>query len=849
MWRVTLRGFFAHKLRLALTALAIALGVAFVSGTLVLTDTMGSVFDDLFAEATSGYDVAVRSTAAFEGSFGPTQRDRIPASLAEAVAGVEGAAEIRGSVQGFAQVVDADGKAFTRGGAPTFGLSWVEGMGDVLRLKQGRPPAAAGELGLDASTSKAIQLGVGDRVRVLLAAGSEEFEIVGVFGFGSSDNLGGASMVVFDLATAQRAFDAIDEFDTITVAGEEGVSEVELRDRVATVLPAGLEAITAGNLADEQSSQIKDALGFFNIALLVFAGVALFVGAFIIQNTFQIIVVQRMRELGLLRAVGATGGQIVRMVLVEATIVALGASLIGLGLGIGLAIGLRELLAGFGIDLPTGDLAVRPRTVIAGLAVGLGVALVSAFFPARKAARVPAMAALEPTALGGGASLRRRVIAGVLVSTFGVGLLGFGLFGGPSNAIAYVGGGASLVLLGVAVLGPVLARPLAGWLGAPLAGFGIPGRLAKENAVRQPRRTAATASALMIGLAQVSMVAILATSLKASVNKILDESVQGDYLVQPSSAFSQTGFSPSLAERLRALPEAGVVSATRYAEWKLDGGSSKFVSGVDPSTVSQVFELGVKQGNIADLASGGVFVASDVAEKQGWVLGTLVPMEYGRTGVQPTPVVGTFTGDSFSPLGEFLVSLETITANTTDQPLDTLVVVETATGVDSATARAAFDGVMAEFPNAELADQAEFKDKQAAQIDQLLGLLFGLLALSLVIGLLGIVNTLALSAIERKRELGLLRAVGMSRRQVRRMVRWEAVVVSLLGAVLGMAIGTLFGWAIVSALADEGFSVFRLPVVNLVAILVLTGVAGMLAAVLPARKAARTPILEAIAYE
>jgi putative ABC transport system permease protein len=843
MWRATLKGLLAHRFRLALTALSVVLGVAFVAGTYVLTDTMNAAFDQLFTEATAGTDVIVRA----EAPFVEEDRERIPEELLPVVRQVEGVRVTEGSVVGFAQLVDKEGEAISPTGPPTLGVSFGE-IPDLtpLTIREGRPPERDAEVAIDAATARKHDFSVGDRVTVLFQGPSEEFTVVGIAGFGEADNLGGATLAAFDLQTAQRVLGAEGQFDTIEVAGQEGISTTVLRQRIASVLPEGVQAVTAQSVADEQANEIQDELGFFNIVLLVFAGIALFVGAFIIFNTFNILVTQRTRELALLRALGATGGQVTRSVMAEALITGVVASALGLALGIAVALGLQALLQGFGIDLPTTNLQVLPRTIVASFVVGTVVTVVAAVLPARRASRVPPIAAIRDVESVRPISLRRRALAGGAVAAFGVAMLMLGLFGGVGNAISYVGLGVGVIFLGVAILSPLAARPVSRAIGAPLPRVaGVPGKLGRENAMRNPRRTAATSAALMIGLALVGTSLIMGSSLKASTGRIIDETLRADLFLSAGNQF--TGFSPEVAAELAGRPGIGVVSELRTGEWRQRGSTAiRFLTAVEPATVDRVLELDVLEGSVSALDRRGVMVHEDAAEAEGLAVGDVLAMEFARTGTVQMRVAGIFAENRL--VGDYVISISAYEDNFTEQ-LDSFVLVKAPPGASVEDARRAVQRVTEAFPNVDVQDQAEIREEQEDAIDQLLGLLSALLGLAILIALLGIVNTLALSVFERTREVGLLRAVGMSRRQVRSMVRWESVLIALLGGVLGLAVGAFFGWAMVTALGDEGITELSIPARQLVVFLALAGLAGVVAAILPARRAARLNVLAAIATE
>ncbi|MGH2735405.1 MAG: ABC transporter permease, partial [Actinomycetota bacterium] len=575
--------------------------------------------------------------------------------------------------------------------------------------------------------------------------------------------------------------------------------------------------------------------------------IALFVGAFIIFNTFSIVVAQRTREFGLLRAMGATGSQILRAVVIESAIVGVVASLIGLGAGALIAVGLQNLLRAFGSDLPSTTLQFQPRTIVVAMLVGVGVTMLASIAPARRAARISPMAALREASPQTTRWSRRRMFAGGGLTAAGIGLLALGLFGDPGNPAAIVGLGAAVVFFGVASLSPLFAGPLARAIGAPMTRlFHMPGKLARNNADRNPKRTASTAAALMIGLALISMVGILAATIKASTTAIIDENLKADFIISNTGTAGPVPFSPEIARDLAQKPELAAVSPLRYKEFRFEG-RQQFIGGVDPATIGEVTDLGVEQGAVEDISDGGLLIADAVASDEGLEVGDTVEVNLSTTGIQEMTVDGIFANvEIVGP--PFLVSLETWAQNFDDE-LDTTVYAVAAEGVSTSEARTAVEATTADFPNVDVENQAEFRDKQAASIDQLLGLITALLSLALLIGVLGITNTLALSVFERTRELGLLRAVGMSRRQARAMVRWEAVIIAIIGALLGLAVGTFFGWALVQALADDGLSELAFPVGQLVTYVVLAGVAGVLAALPPARRAARLNVLQAISQE
>jgi putative ABC transport system permease protein len=847
VFRIAFKSLLARKLRLVTTSLAVLLGVAFMSGTFVLTDTIGRTFDTLFADASAGTDAVVRSKAVLQGDFG-NQRDRVSAAVLDTVRSVPGVADVAGHVEGYAQVVGRDGKAVGNPGqgAPTFGRSWTTvAKLNPFRVVDGTAPTSDDTVVLDRYTAKTAGYGVGDTITVLVEKGPQRVRVAGVATFGEADGTGGATNVMFTTAAAQRLIGAPGTYDIVAAVAADGVSQTELRDRLARALPATAEAVTGKQYTEENQSAIKRQLRFFNTFLLVFALVALLVGSFIIYNTFSIIVAQRGREMALLRAVGASRRQVLASVLVEAVVVGLIAAAVGLAAGIGIAAGLKGLLKAFGVDIPAGGIVFLPRTVVVALVAGVGVSVASAFFPARRAAKVPPVAAMRALAIEQDVRMRRRTVVGGVVTAIGAAFLLTGLFREGGNKGASVGLGATIVFFGVAALGPVFARPVSRFIGAPLPRLrGMPGTLARENAMRNPKRTASTAAALMIGVGLVGFITIFAASAKTSINESIDRAFSGDFVID-SGTFGFGGLSPDLATTLDGLREVEAVSGFRIAQAKVEG-ANKFVAAVDPVQFDKILDLDVAEGSLAALGPGDVAVDVGTARNKGWRIGTEVPMTFPKTGDQRLRIAALYRRSDVG--GQYVLSIAAFDANF-NQHLDSSVFVSRADGVSAADARRAVEAVAKAYPNAKLQDQTEFKAAQAAQINQLLGLIYVLLALAVVIALLGIANTLALSIFERTRELGLLRAVGMTRRQLRSAVRWESVLIALFGTALGLAIGLFFGWALVRALEDEGFDKLTVPFGQLVFVVLIAALAGIGAAVWPGWRASRLDMLKAISTD
>jgi putative ABC transport system permease protein len=838
MLRVTLRSLLARKLRLALSALAVVLGVSFVSGTLVLTDTLGRVFDRLFTTVNAGTALSVRAESLLAGDE-VSDRRPVPEDVLAVVREVDGVAEAVGKVTGLAQVVSPDGTVVSSPGAPTLGGDFQPGSrAEQLVVRRGTAPSTDDQVVLDVRTAERTGIEPGDRVTVLLPGSPGSFTVSGLVALPGTDELAGASLVGFRLPVAQRLLGTPGAFTEILVAAEPGVASEELRRRVAAVLPDGFEAVTRDELVADSTADVREGLRFFTTVLLVFAAIALFVGAFLIANTFSMLVAQRTRELAVLRALGASRGQVMRSVLVEALVIGSLASVVGFALGLAVAVGLRRLLATLGLDLPAGATVVQPTTLLACLAVGIGVTTLAALLPARRAAHLAPVQAMRDAAPAEERALLRRGTGSLVLLVAGLVPLGIGLARGRLPA---VGIGVALTFLAVAALSPLVVRPVAGALGAASARLGVPGRLGRDNAVRSPRRTSATASALMVGLALVSAVSVVADSVKASVGVVVERSLGADFLVR-----SGAGYRPLSAEveaALRDQPGVAAVAALRSAEVRL-GAERAWLQGADPAALQEVLRLTVVDGDLEALSRGAVALDEEEAEARGLSVGDRVALTWSRTGRQEATVGAVYAANEFA--GEVLVSDEVFVANTVARGVD-LVAATIEPGTTPRAARRAVERALAPYPDVVVEDRAEFVATQRERLDELLNAVTVLLVLSVVIALLGIVNTLALSVAERTRELGLLRAVGMSRRQVRRMIRIESVVIALYGALLGLVVGAALGAALVRALRPEGITEFSLPVGRLLAVVVVAALAGVAAAALPARRAARLDVLKAVA--
>jgi putative ABC transport system permease protein len=834
----------AHKLRLLLTTASIALGIAFLAGTLVLTDTMGLAFDQLFGKVSSGTDAVVRTEASYTQSTGTgTSRPAIAASVLDDVEDVDGVRAAEGFVSGYALLTDNDGKAIlTSGGAPTMGYTLADDeslRGDV-KLLSGTAPRGADEVAIDATSAEENGIALGSTIKVLFQGPTEEFTVVGTVGFGDEKDLGGTTSAYFDSTTAQQVLGEPGSFDSIGVAAEAGVSQVELAERLTAVVPDGTEAVTGATVSKENADAVKEEMKMVGILFMIFAGVALFVGAFIIWNTFTMIVTQRSREIALMRAIGATRRQVLRGLLVEAVVLGASASAIGVGLGMLVAKGLNTLMDVVGFSLPSTSLQLESRTIVVSMLVGTLVTVVAALVPARRATMVLPVEALREATPGGEKVSRRRAVIGLtLLGAGSAGVLA-GLYGGAPMSLFGAGLGAALV--GVIVSLPLAVRPLSALIATPMRLRGLPGELAKQNAMRNARRTASTAAALMIGLTLVVSMSVFASSLKDSFSEVIGDKTSADLFVTPSSS-QGPGYSPSVVEAVAAVEGVEEISASGWGQARFDGSDSSY-SSVDPATAGDLMSLDLSQGSLADLGGDGVVVSKSIATANGWKLGDTVEADFAATGKHDLLVVGIYQSKGWIT-DNFIVSLEAQNAFAGPQ-LVASGLVSLVDGADIDAVQDAITAALADHPDAKVLDQQAFEADASGFIDGLLTFVTVMLLLAVLIALLGIVNTLALSVFERTRELGLLRAVGMTRGQVRAMVRWESVVISLIGALSGAGLGIAIGLALSRALKDEGITGISIPGPQIAIYVVAAAVAGVLAAVGPAKSAAKVDVLKAV---
>ncbi|MDI6911029.1 FtsX family ABC transporter permease [Nocardioides sp.] len=845
MIKAALRSLLGRKMRLLMSTFAIVLGVAFVAGSLIFSDMLNRSFTAIFASSVGDVIVRPEGGASVDGT--PSTLT-VPSDLIPRLESVPGAARVDGNVSAVGVfVVSRENKLIGGNGAPGIAVSWSDapaGHGlEGLSVVEGRAPEGDGEVALDVSAAEKAGYDVGDTIRVITSTDTPVLqpELVGLVDFADGGSLNGATLTVFDTDSAQRIFlGGQDAYTDVWVTAEGGTSQAELRDRVREELPGDLEAITGDDAADESGNMLLEAVSFITTFLLIFAGIALVVGAFLIANTFSILVAQRSRELALLRALGASQRQVTRSVLAEAAVVGALGSTLGLGLGILLALAIRAMFAQVGLDLSGQGIIFAPRTVIAGYTVGVLITMAAAWLPARRTARIAPVQALRDDVALPESSIHRRLVAGIVLLVVGAAALTAGLFLDVPRAGWLVGGGVLMIFLGVTAASPVLARPVLHLFGVLYSRvFGPVGNLAGQNARRNPRRTTATASALMIGLALATTMAILGSSAKASVDRIIEDNFVGDYVV--GNVVGQ-GFSPAIGDQMAQVDGVQTVVRQRYAPVEVEGDDT-YVAAVDRRDLAGLLDLTMAEGSRDDLVDGAVLVSEEYAADHGVTVGDELEMDT-PAGTDRYPVVGEYEENPLIGAG-VVTTLPTLAAAGYPESDNQLIIdTDGSPGVHER-----LDAVVADLPVVSVKDQAEFASEQREPIDQLVLMIYALLGLALVIAVLGIVNTLALSVIERTRELGLLRAIGISRRQLRRMIGLESVVIAVLGAVLGLLLGLCFGVVLMYALRDEGLEVISVPGVQLVVFLVLSIVIGFLAAVFPARRAARLDVLRAIAAE
>jgi putative ABC transport system permease protein len=850
---LTFKNLWARKWRSLMTAIAVVFGIALVAGTYVLTDTTNGAFSDIFVGANENTDVAItaKQQVAQEDGSNPA----FDASVLDIVEQVDGVRLASGDIFSQGAILDAEGDSTGGGFSPQFIASVSpEGL-ETVEYVEGRKAEGPKEAALDEAAAERADLGLGDTILLVGTGKARPFTLVGLTRLGGA-SFGGTSIAQVTLPVAQQITGEQDKFDQITVGADDGVSPEELRDRIEQALPKNLQQTllveTGTENADRQASEIRDNLSFLSIALLAFAAISLFVGSFVIFNVFSITVAQRTREFGMLRTLGAGRRQILRTVLIEGFLIGMFASVVGILVGIGLAQGLSALLKAVGAELPSKALVIAPRTIIVSLAIGVGVTLVASLLPALRATRVPPIAALSEALIAKSKSRvwLRGLISGLL-AIVGLALIASVLISGTDGGTgaARIGGGAVAVVIAISIFSPQLVRPMASVIGAPLERFGLTGKLARENSQRNPSRTAVTSAALMIGLALVSFVTIFASGLNSSVTDVIDSNLKGEIILQGPGGFNP--IPPEAAQLASETPGVEAASGIRFSNVKVTGAGGRSLSSVQPDSVNQVIELEWQEGSAENLSMLGgrqAVVSSSLADAAGLSVGDTFEV-LSKTGKEvELTATGVLASGNLDFLGDIIVSQQEMEKDF-GVDVDFFALVRTDPGADVDAVQQRIDDAFQEpFPTVDVLNQQELKDNQQQQINTLLAMIYVLLALAVVVSLVGIVVTLILSIYERTRELGMLRSVGMSRRQVRRMIRYEAVITAVLGAIAGLILGVIFAFLIGIPLEGDGFAL-SYPIPVLAMIVVITAFAGVLAAIYPARKASKLDVLEAVSYE
>lgn len=824
-------------------AFMVTAGVSFVVGSFVLADSLRATFGGLFDELVSEVDLQVRSEEAFEGD---SERDPIDISVADTLADIDGIEVVEPTVGRFAQLLDQDGELVATTGGPALGFSYLgdEGL-QAVQIREGRAPVGLDELGVDKATADRSSLEIGDTVSYLTDTGTHQGTLVGTIGIADSDGFAGASVVVLDIPTALERFGADNKVDTIDIGLADGADAVAVQAAIEDVLPERTEVVTGEILGEEGASDVDSFVSVFGTGLLIFAFITAFISAFIINNIFQITIGQRLRELALMRAVGASGKQVRRMIVWESLLL----GVIATGLGIFGGIGVSRLIVWAfnqaGAGFPDTETILKPRTFIAAAIVGIGVTLLSVFVPARRASSIPPVAAMRPE-LGFDALQKKQLIVGATVTVIGVVMLIVGLFVQPGTAIIWAslaGVGALLLFLGVASVSSTIAAPVTKAIGWPVARmFGVPGVLARDNVARAPRRTSSSAAALMICVALVSAAAVFASSLRATFVDTLENAVTADYIITDPNFF---GLSPAVAESLAALPELEAVTPVRGIGAQVEGDTKGF-GAINADAFEKLVNPDLQSGEIAGLGLNEVLIHTDPAGDLGVVVGDSIDVLY-QNGIDSSLTIAGIYGDA--TFGNWLISLETLEAVSDAPARDFFIIGKLADGVTAEQGDSAVAAATAEFPQADVQTNAEFRKSQEDQINQLLIIITILLFISIVIAVLGIAITLALGVFERTREIGLLRAVGMNRRQLRKSVRWEAVIVSTFGAIVGIVLGTFLGIVASLSVPNDVVSKLAFNPFIVVAVLVFAILAGFVAALYPSYKASNMDVLEAIATE
>ncbi|MFJ3642435.1 ABC transporter permease [Streptomyces sp. NPDC090108] len=845
MFRTALRNVLAHKARLLMTVLAVMLGVAFVSGTLVFTNTISEAYQKSSAKGFGQVDVAVRPQSGHSGHPGRERSGPGPEltqAMLDKAAKVPGAASATGVVSGFTAVAGKDGKLLGSGWQSAGGNYW--GAKDArYPLTGGHAPHGPGEVLIDSKTAERGGFHVGDTLRLSVNGPVLTPRVSGIFTTDDGNVAAGGSLALFDTPTAQSLFGKKGTFDEIDVKAAPGTGQSALKAALDKVLPAGqVETTTARKLADDQAKDIAEGMSGLKQVLLVFAGIALFVGTFIIANTFTMLVAQRTKELALLRAVGASRRQVTRSVLIEAFVVGAVAGVTGLAAGVGIGAGLRSLLGSFGASVPDGPLVVTPGTAAAALAVGVVITVLAAWLPGRRAAKIPPVAAMSSVhAAATTKSLVLRNTLGALFSAAGVAVVLAATTMSTDSAQAPMGLGAVLLIIGVFILTPLLSRPLIAASAPVLRVFGVSGRLARQNSVRNPRRTAATASALMIGLTLITGMTVMAGSLQTAIDKMASSALRADYVVTMAN---RTPLSPEVAKKIAATEGVTASSPLRNGASRIDGGT-EYLTGVDGAHIGELTDLKVTDGSFA-VGGDRIVVDKDRAERHHWKAGSVLTARFEDGASRRLTVAGVYDGNQM--INGIILDEKVLTPHLRG-PADMQVMVKMSGGASGA-AKDRLVKALGSNPAMEVQDKQDISNGIAQVFTLILNMVYGLLGMAVIVSVLGVINTLAMSVFERSQEIGMLRAIGLDRRAVKRMVRLESLVISLFGGVLGIGLGVFFGWAAGELLGTKMPTYeLVLPWGRIALFLALAGVVGILAALWPARRASRLNMLASIKAE
>ncbi|MFC0682624.1 ABC transporter permease [Lysobacter korlensis] len=840
MLRLSVRQVLAKPLRLVLTFLAVALGVSFISGSLVLTETSQQLFDEQFGVATGGSDITVRSAAAFGSAMGvEVERDPLPSDLAGRVAAVPGVERAVPVVEG-QSLLEFRGEPIVPQGASIL-TSW-SGTAGAYTVQKGREPRADGEVMIDSATATDAGITLGDSVRIL-AGSRPALTVVGLAGFGDADGVPNSTVAITTLPVAQDLLEVGNDVTDVLVAASPDTRTQELQRNLITELGAGFEVVSNQDLASASAEAAKENLGYLQVALLAMAGASLLISAFLIANTFSIVITQRTRELAILRAAGATGRQVTASVLAEAALIGVTASLAGVGLGLGMSLLLRDLVSAAGMPLPQGPLVISFTTVAVALATGVVVSVLSALAPARMAAGVSPVTALRDSSAERPRIRRIRLAVGGVLLALGIGSLLTVVAGAPELTIA---GGAILIVIGVVLVGPAVVPGLARLLGAPLRALGPAERMGSEGLAQSPRRTTKTVVSLALSLAVVVFVLLVGSSITGAIRETFHETITADLTIESTRGEMLGGLPMEVHHHVSESDSVAVASRLQYGHWK-DGEVVRALTAVDPDTIGDVTDVQMTEGRLQDLGLGEILLAEHLAADERLAVGDAFEMTFANTGEQHLTVAG-FVSDADAQVlsTDYIVSLDTYDEHFAEH-VDANVFVGLADGVVVADAKEEIEELLSEFPTAEVRDQDAAASGRATMVEQIIGLATVLLMLAVAIGLMGIANTLALSVSERKREIGLLRAVGMTRGQLRRMLRAEAMLMALLAVVVGLLLGGALALTTVSALSRSTPITLEVPLAALALLAGGTVLAGLVAGVAPARRAARLDVLDAIA--